>query len=164
MPEIQAAPGTPNATTIGALTRTTQHIQRHPCNWVLQCTSNAAPPNPPSAVAVKQKPRCSGRLPYDPLPLAAGPVPSVAQEQHVNVVKRALADVAVYLSGARWEVQHRNAVAFAQLQVMKWTTSETQTYAHSSRKCALLTWGTIEDSCATRSEHRASCQYAEKPD
>ena len=164
MPEIQAAPGTPNATTIGALTRTTQHIQRHPCNWVLQCTSNAASPNPPSAVAVKQKPRCSGRLPYDPLPLAAGPVPSVAQEQHVNVVKRALADVAVYLSGARWEVQHRNAVAFAQLQVMKRKRPNHKHMHIPAENVRCLPGELLRTACATRSEHRASCQYAEKPD
>ena len=49
--------------------------------------------------------------------LAAGPAPSVAQNQHVDVVKRALADVGVYLSGARWEVLHRKAIAEAQLLV-----------------------------------------------
>ena len=67
----------------------------------------------------------------------------MAQEQHVNVVKRALSDVAVYLSGARWEVQHRNAVAFPQLQVM---TRTDDIFSHKSQQALLALrpgWGKL---------------------
>jgi hypothetical protein len=136
VPEIHAAPGGLNATTIGALSVSNNTasacldvrvLPLHACRML--------PRSDRSHTAVQWQVRHLSPC------LAAGPALSVAQEQHVNVVKRALSDVAVYLSGARWEVQHRNAVATAQLQVMARTMFLSVAAAHPSKGREALAMG-----------------------